>query len=649
MSAACALLAIFRPCGARAENTYYADAQVGVFREYYRSGEKDGFRNAARDAAQDGYPMLARMLLWEHYRRNGAIKSREDVVNAVRYFYDWPDWESVQRNIERSSDDVSVGVYAALFDKLAPTSTQGTLLKARLEGEEAKKSHGNDVREAWRKTPLEPAEENYWLTRYRDVLTNDDVREKIEYLTYNGYTDKANRLINALNSSDKALYEAWAKYKRGELSVRAAFSQAGPKASTHPLFMLEAVKADVANERFESAYRKLASLPERRAAVEPDAWWGVRKRVARELFDEHKYREAYAIVSAHGFDPGGTEFAEAEWMSGWLALSFMRKYDRAEKHFRRMAENVEFPISVARGYYWLGRSYAAEGKTKEAASAFDKAIKYDATFYGQIARLHVGDKKLDFPRRTALRQGDKEAAEKSSFVKIAQIWHDLGRHDHYKTFIQHAIDIARTDGERLYIASLPLKLKENREAIELARYAYKDGAFIPEISYPRLPSKVADLKSRSAIVHAVILQESRFDPSAKSAVGAAGLMQLMPETAQHLAKKLGLSGNPAGLTLAPASNVKMGAAYLDELLEQFNGSRVMTAAAYNAGAGKVNEWRERFGNPMKAQSLDQVINWIEIIPFYETRNYVQRVIENANVYSAMERDEPMPVSAELFL
>jgi soluble lytic murein transglycosylase len=632
---------------ANAGGQYFTAADVAAFRSVYQAKEAVGCRPASEEAERKGYPVIARMILWECFRSPGAIKSREDVADALRYFLDWPDWKSIQRNIEASASDVPLGVYPVLFDRLPPVSPEGALLKARLQG--IKEADPEEVRRAWRRAVLSEEQERYWLSAYRSAITEDDVKEKIEYLVFKGETADADRLIARLRGGDRTLFEAWASYKRGRISVTESFKRAGPAASRSPLYFLEAVKADVKNERFDQAYRKLASLEPKRAAVQPEAWWSVRKRTARELFDRQRYQEAYVIVSRHGFDPGGEEYAEAEWMAGWLALAFMKKYERAQGHFLAMAEGVAYPISLARAYYWLGRSYAAGGKEQEARQAYEKAASYGAVFYGQLAKLHAKDSRIAFPRQTQVTREDKRAVEASIFVKAGKIWRDLGRDGHSETFLEHAIDLAKAGGERLIIASLPLKAKDSKEAVQLARYAYKAGTLLPEIAYPRLPPSVAEIKSGSAIVHAVILQESRFDRNALSSAGAMGLMQIMPGTAQHLASRMGLQGNAVSLARDPRHNVRMGTQYLRELLQEFEGSRVMTAAAYNAGVKRVYDWRKRFGNPLKARSLDQVINWIEIIPFYETRNYVQRVLENINVYSALEKDAPIPVSAEMFL
>jgi soluble lytic murein transglycosylase len=323
---------------------------------------------------------------------------------------------------------------------------------------------------------------------------------------------------------------------------------------------------------------------------------------------------------------------QAEFLAGWLALRFLDRPEDASRHFRALYENVSTPISLSRGAYWAGRAAEALRRPEEAAQWYGLAAQHVTTFYGQLAaeRLSPGGL-LVMPAEPEPDAETAAAFAGRELVRIARMLNRISPEgDREGPFVRRLGLDAATAEEHVLTSRLALDLARP----DLAVWAGKQGvqnAVIAAAGYP-----VIDMPRSGnpdpALVHALIRQESTFDRRAVSPAGARGLMQLMPGTAQEVARKLGITHSNVRLTDDPEYNVTLGSWYIQNLLERFNGSYVLAIAAYNAGPARVQGWLRQFGDP-RAEGIDPV-DWIELIPIYETRNYVQRVLEGMYVYRA---------------
>ena len=375
--------------------------------------------------------------------------------------------------------------------------------------------------------------------------------------------------------------------------------------------------------------------------VRPDSWWVERKILARKALSEGLYPQAYRIASAHGLTEG-VDFAEAEFLSGWIALQYLNRAEEALSHFRKLSAGVSTPISKSRAEYWSGRAASAGGK-KEAASRYYKAAAaYPTTFYGQLAiaaragggSSRSGDGKLRLPGEPPRTADASARLSKRELVHAARILKDLGRDRQRWMVMLHLADILDDPADFAALSELALKFDDRKLSLRVAKSAALRNIVLADYAYPVAAMPKWTQKGppvEMALVYGLSRQESEFDPDALSPAGARGLMQLMPRTARMVAKQIGVPYAPGRLS-DPVYNATLGAAHLGDLVQnEFSGSYIMSIAAYNAGASRVREW--------VATQIDP-IDWIENIPFSETRNYVQRVMENTEVYRSRLSGKP---------
>lgn len=376
------------------------------------------------------------------------------------------------------------------------------------------------------------------------------------------------------------------------------------------------------------ALEMLAQKPAK--PVRPDAWWGEMNILARRHLEAKDYKGAYNIIKQHRMTEG-SGFVQAEWLMGWIALRFLKQPSEAFTRFSGMFDSVNSAISRARIAYWAARAAEALPDRALATTWHQKAAAYPSTFYGQLsyARLHGPAKPGTF-REPVISAEKQQAFDSKETVRAVRMLHRAGLHQFLDPFLARLSQDARTIEDYTLAARL---------ARETARYYYavqtnkdiqmKQGAFLPGEGYPVLPSLPLQSPEKS-LVHAIIHRESMFNTHAVSHAGARGLMQLMPGTAREVARKTGQGYTQEKLTLDPHFNVLMGSTYLQQMLHRYNGYYPMAVAAYNAGPGRVDQWIREFGDPRTGQV--DLIDWIEQIPIYETRNYVQRVMESYYMY-----------------
>jgi len=363
----------------------------------------------------------------------------------------------------------------------------------------------------------------------------------------------------------------------------------------------------------------------------PTLWAGPRRRLVRRAAREGRSLRAYRLASQHYLAPGdGYAYADLEWLSGWVALRLLEDPARAVPHFQRFHAVVETPISLGRGGYWLGRAYAARGDSAEAFRWYAAAAAHQTSFYGQLAAAEIGAEGDPRLTRPALPDWRKSPALRDDDVRMAVILHFAG--DEALAF-QSFTHLAKTlPGEAALgaLADLALDLGRPHYAVRVAKKAARRGVILHKAYYP-----VTDLAGYSnliepALAMSIARQETELNPRAISPAGARGLMQLMPSTARKVARKVGEKYVPRLLDRDWQYNARLGQAYMAEQIADFGGSYVLAAAAYNAGPAHAKDWIADYGDPRLARV--DVIDWIERIPFRETRNYVQRVMEGLYVY-----------------
>ena len=362
--------------------------------------------------------------------------------------------------------------------------------------------------------------------------------------------------------------------------------------------------------------------------ISGDDWWTERRMIARKLLDAGDPHRAYALCAGHSASSDASTI-EAEFHAGWIALRFLGDPKTAATHFARAAENAETPISRARAAYWQGRAAEANGDTDGATRWFGLAASQPISFYGQLAAARIGVATLDLhqPKQAAAGDDRREA------IRIVEQLYGLGERD---IALPLAMEIAKTEASDAQVAALAdilTKANDAKATLLVGKLATQRGLGLDETAFPTFGVPGYQPLTNSAdraVVYAIARQESEFDPRSASSAGAKGLMQLIASTARETAQKLGVNYTDAKLVNDTAFNAQIGAAHLGQLLSEQRGSYILTFAAYNAGSQRVKEWIDAYGDPRKP-GVDPV-DWIERIPFTETRNYVQRVFENLQIY-----------------
>ena len=478
----------------------------------------------------------------------------------------------------------------------------------------------------WVNADFNKLDERSFLQRYRGMLRQADHVARLDRLVWGGYRAEARRIYPLVPPEYRALAETRLALGAEEAGAERLISRVPADLQRDPGLLYERVRWRRRKEHYADAIALLDGAP--KDMGHPEAWAVEREVLARYALADGNSRVAYRIAAAHGLDTGA-HFAELEFLAGWIALKFAHQPDTAYDHFVRLYETVKLPISRARGAFWSAEGADAMGYRQLANAWYATAADFITTYYGQLAAAHLGA-----PGASRIVEPQPTPADTASFyrrdlVKATRAFAQIGADEYVRTFVHDLSDRAETPVDHALVARLASEIGRPDLAIAAAKRASYAGVTLLAEGYPLEEVPPGGSVERPLIL-AMTRQESAFDRAAVSTAGARGLMQLMPATASHVAKALGMPFSQSRLTGDVRYNLTLGRAYLGDMLGSFAGSYVLAVAAYNAGPARVQEWIANFGDPRK-KNVD-VIDWIESIPVAETRNYVQRVLENLQVY-----------------
>ncbi|MEJ0061887.1 MAG: lytic transglycosylase domain-containing protein [Alphaproteobacteria bacterium] len=552
----------------------------------------------------------------------------------------WPERRAIMAQMEKKlPDSMTYSQIAHWFDAHPPISMRAfdryiAALRA-LRDERA----ATMIRARWIGGDFDREGQNDFIARHGDALRAQDHARRLDRLIEDSRNDDARRMASLVDGGQRALIAARLALASGDSRAAGLIGQLPPALRDDPGLLLDRLRAA---RRRDDDIEAVSLLGRQPASVSsPESWWNERHIVIRRMMERGDNQAAYDLALKHGLSEGQA-FAQAEFLAGWLALRFLHDASEAREHFSKLYEASLYPISKARGAYWLARAYAARGDGEQARSWYKKAAQYPLTFYGQLALAQLDPKAvLNIAPDAAPSQDERDDFSRKEFIKIARQLHQLGESSRVKKFLYAAAEQAEGRKDFTMIAQFALKLDYPDCAVRIAKTATQKGFMLAE-GYP-LPRIDLPREPEPALILALIRQESMFDPDIVSPAGAQGLMQLMPGTARDLARKLSIKYKKDRL-FDPNYNMRLGSRFLADRLDQFSGSFIMATASYNAGPGRVREWCSTFGGPQQGsqQGLDPV-DWIELIPIYETRNYVQRVIEGTQIYRARLRGGRAPL------
>ncbi|WP_245781270.1 lytic transglycosylase domain-containing protein [Celeribacter neptunius] len=492
----------------------------------------------------------------------------------------------------------------------------------------------------WNSLPMAADEEQILQGRYGAILSRYNVA-RAEMLLWQDRFDDAARLLPGLPTGWGALIDATRRLVRDEAGVDDAIAAVPATLADHPVLAHARFEWRVRRGRNEDAVTLILQQSTPEGLGKPDAWGDRRRTLARQMMRDGKAQIAYAVASRHGLAAGEDGFADLEWLSGYIALRYLDDAGLALDHFNRFRMAVGTPISLGRAGYWEGRALEAMGASNDAAAAYAFGAQFQTSFYGLLSAEKIG-RPLD-PALTGEARFDdyKQAAFMgSSVLKAALLLEEAGEEPLAARFLRH-LGESLSPQELGQLGDLALDL-DPYLAVLVAKFAADKGIVLNRAYYPLHPLAQSDLAVEPELALAISRRESEFYAKARSHVGARGLMQLMPRTGTAMAEKLGVAGFEEGQLEDPVLNARLGSAYLAQLIEEFGHNIPLVSVGYNAGPSRARDWITRYGDPRSGQ-VDPV-DWIEHLPFRETRNYVMRVAESIPVYRARLHGETGPVT-----
>ena len=512
------------------------------------------------------------------------------------------------------------------------------------ETEEVKKL----IKEGWINAEIRKNDLNYYRAKFKKFLTSEDHINRADHLAWeNKYWD-LKRMLKYLPTDERALYNARQILMSNSYGVDNAISKVPDHLKNDAGLEYDRLKWRNRRGRLDGSLEILYknSIRTEEQMVRPDKWWEQRKSVSRALIYKKRYNTAYKISSEHALS-AGAEFAEAEWLSGWIALTFLKSPEYATSHFQNFYNNVGYPISLARGAYWLATAYKTLGDNDLALKYFNEGAKFPMTYYGQLSfnEIKPGEN-FELIDQSKFDRDYEKDFQKNKLINHVILLNELNASQLSKDIIKHLATINIEKGSEILAAKLATEVGRYDFAIQISKQASYEKRFYNKYNYPIIntPKQINNkMMPNQEVILAIIRQESEFDRRANSWAGARGMMQLMKYTAKTVAKQAKLTYSISRLTRDPEYNIKLGSYYFNSLMETYNGVFPFAIAAYNAGPNRVKTWRKINGDPSKGQL--SYVNWIELIRFKETRNYVQRVLENINVYKYMLSKEPVKIDS----
>ncbi|MFY0311451.1 transglycosylase SLT domain-containing protein [Leisingera sp. D0M16] len=612
---------------------------LGTALDLMRSEKWD---QAAREAGAKH--TIARDII-EWHRLRAGLGSAGDVMAFLQRRPDWPGLAYLRRQNEDVIAATGRETILAFYANERPQTAEGALSLGKALIDDGRRGDGEaEIVLAWRTMAMGSAIQDLFLRDFAKLLKPHHTA-RLDRLLWEDHLVSSKRMLPLVPEGERKLAEA-----------RIALQERAPGVDAK----IEAIpdrlqgSAGLAYDRFAWRDRKrlqdsaIAMMMDRSTSAEklgePGKWLNRRRDLARQVMRDGDHERAYQLAAYHFSSPeDGYGYSDCEWLAGYIALQKLRDPELAVVHFQRFLASVETPISIGRGGYWLGRAYAAMGEADKAHEAYAKGAEYQTSFYGLLAAEKLGrpfDPALVKPAELP----DWRTADfmQSSVAEAGLMLLKEGDMALAERFLTHLVE-GLPPVQARQLGQMAVELNEPHLAVMISKRAARGGVELEGAYYPLHPVAKRQLPMAEEMTLAIARRESEFDPAVISHAGARGLMQVMPATAKLVATELGiLAGhNTSRLTAEWDYNAKLGANYLAGLAGKFRGNVVMMAAGYNAGPHRPASWMERYGDP-RGGSPD-IVDWIEHIPFNETRNYVMRVTESLPVYRARLGKPPLPV------
>jgi soluble lytic murein transglycosylase len=580
-------------------------------------------------------PLARKLAEWVILRSedNGASVERYRAFIAANP--SWPSQTFLRRRVEAAlwddhRDDATIWAW---FENESPLSAKGKFSLAKVMIARGDRSNAERlVRDAWRNDSMSEDTENTALDLFGALLTPGDQKARMDLMLYGSEQEAAMRAAKRLGANQVALAKARNAAYRKASNTKALLDAVPRELHGDPGYLFNRIQQLRREEKFAEAAELMLSAPKDPGRLyNLDEWWIERRLLSRKMLDLGEHRTAYLIARDAALPARDIYKTEQEFTAGWIALRFLNDPATAAQHFARIGVGSVNPTALARGGYWQGRAAEAAGRAQEARAAYTRAAEQSTSYYGQLARAKLGLPQIDLNGVPGARG---RSIERLEVVRAVQLLYALDERE-------LALPIFSDMGENgdpdalVGLGELAARNSDARGMLLLGKSALNRGLPFDFYAYPvtGIPSfRPIGPDVEQSVVYAIARQESAFNPAVVSPAQAYGLMQVTPDAARYVCKRHGASYDLARLKSDSAYNAALGAAELGGLLEDYRGSYIMTFAGYNAGRGSVKKWVERYGDP-RDPKVDAV-DWVEQIPFSETRNYVQRIMENLQVYRA---------------
>lgn len=599
-----------------------------------RKGKADD-ASAARDRIAD--PAGRKLAEWFMLRHSESTANFKRYAAFLAANPDWPSAALLRRRAEarlwQEKSDAAI-VHAFTMDR--PTTAKGKFALARAlitEGDSDRAARL--VRDAWRSDELSERSEEDSYEAFHDLLRPEDHRARMDKRLGAKDYAAARRAAKRLGEDALAIVKACAAVNGKADKAKDYLDDVSADARRDLGYVLCRAQWHLQKDHIDDAAEvMLTAAPDTMAAQDTDAWWRERRLLARKLLDQGKPETAYDVVRAAAVPAMEVYRVDYHFMCGWIALRYLDDPRTAMAHFAAIDEGSANPIALSRAHYWRGRAAEAMGATADARMSYKAAARYSTAYYGQLARARLGLEGIELRAPSpVLAAADTAAADER--VRAADMLYGIGERDvvlyYAEDFAKESTDVAALEA----LGELAKQRNDARVMLEIGKSALARGLALDHYAFPTIgipEHKQVAPAIETSVIYSVARTESSFDQRDKSSASAVGLMQVTPEAGRDTAKRFGLTYDWDRMVSDPVYNTQMGAAELSALLSEYRGNQIMTFAGYNAGRGRVREWVQARGDP-RDPKVDPV-DWVERIPLSETRNYVQRVMENVQVYRA---------------
>lgn len=615
-----------------------APAQAAAMQAAIAAADRTQWDVARQHAAGAGDPVAVKIVEWIRLLTPGHA-SFDELAAFIDAEPAWPLGTMLERRAEDAVEDLPDDRLIAWFARRPPRTSDAKVRYAEALIKRGDNEAGEGwLRNAWIAGDLGPRREVELPTRFHAALSEADHAARLERLLWTGNSDAARRMYKWVDGDLRALADARIALRGTAAGAERLVQSVPGRFAADQGLAFDRARYYRRKNQDDLARNILLQIPS--GGPHAAEVWNERHLLARRALRAGLITDAYRLARDHGLK-GGQGFADAEWIAGWIALRYLREPATALRHFERFADSARLPVSRARAAYWSGLAQEALGRGDAARKWFADAAGYPTTFYGQLAALRIGGNGgliiPPVPEPTGEHVAKYRAHEIRRALDLLVAADDLRR---AKNFLLRLAEIVEAPGEHVLISRHAEALGRPEWVVQASKRAIRAGVNLQAAGYPIIDVP-RDGALEPAMIHAITRQESEFDMRAVSRAGALGLMQLMPRTAQSVAKSLHVPYQQPRLTTDPVYNMRLGSTYLEGLIRQYGGSYILAIAAYNAGPGRAAQWIRENGDPRDPQ-IDP-IDWIESIPIEETRNYVQRVLENLQIYRQRLAGRPVPI------